>query len=102
MIDATPEIIREIARETGLAVPDIAQAVQYQWKYVTMIMKSDTYQTVHLDYLGKFKVDPRQLRRVRELQLSGKIKPTKSGRNKVVDRPDDFKDIEEWENKKRK
>ncbi len=97
MIDATPHIIEEIASELGLPLEQVQKAAASQFYFTAHIMADDSFRTIRLQYLGKWTVSPRRLREMRRIQLEGRNKPTKSGRNKVVNRPDNYDDINEWE-----
>lgn len=51
-----------LATKYNLPIAKIEEAVQYQFKYVTKVMKKGKFESIRLPYLGKFHVNPRRLK----------------------------------------
>lgn len=52
--DLREEVIREIKQECGGSVTEIAGIVNFQFQYLSRIIRDGAYEGVRLPYLGKF------------------------------------------------
>jgi len=66
------EIIRKIARELGLSIGEVEEAVDSQFHFVASVMKSDTFDQIRLPFFGRFWV---KAQRLKHLQKFGKRMP---------------------------
>lgn len=80
MIDATEQIIQQIAEEQDIPADDVRDVVSAQFGFVAKKMKDDSFRTIRLQYLGKFTVDQRKFDEIKKMEAEGRIKTTKSGR----------------------
>tara|TARA_R100001230_G_C5682906_1_gene190560 strand:- start:750 stop:980 length:231 start_codon:yes stop_codon:yes gene_type:complete len=56
MARSKKEIIQLLATKYNLPLKEVADIVEYQFKYVSKIMKKGDFKTVRLPYFGKFSV----------------------------------------------
>jgi|TARA_R110000787_G_scaffold112958_1_gene221865 nucleoid DNA-binding protein len=50
------EIVQLLATKHNLPLKTVTEIVEYQFKYVTKVMKQGNFDTVRLPYFGKFSV----------------------------------------------
>ena len=55
-------ILQKLATKYDLPIQKIEEAVYYQFKYVSQTIKSGTFESIRLPYLGKFHVLPGRLK----------------------------------------
>ena len=55
-------ILQRLATKYDLPIQKIEEAVYYQFKYVSQVMKRGKFESVRLPYLGKFHVLPGRLK----------------------------------------
>lgn len=82
MINDTPKIIEEIAAEKGIPASQVRKAVASQHQFTAHIIRKEEFETVHLQYLGKFTVHKLQLQRIKRLEAEGKTKRSQSNESK--------------------
>ena len=56
MARSKKEIIQLIATKYNLPLKEVADIVEYQFKYISKTMKKGDFETVRLPYFGKFSV----------------------------------------------
>ena len=59
-------ILQKLATKYNLPIQKIEEAVYYQFKYTAELIKSGTFDSVRLPYLGKFHVLPGRLKYLRD------------------------------------
>lgn len=55
-------ILQRLATKYDLPIQKIEEAVYYQFKYVSQVIKKGNFESVRLPYLGKFHVLPGRLK----------------------------------------
>jgi hypothetical protein len=58
-------ILQKLATKYNLPIQKIEEAVYYQFKYTSTLIKSGTFESIRLPYLGKFHVLPGRLKHLR-------------------------------------
>jgi nucleoid DNA-binding protein len=58
-------ILQKLATKYNLPIQKIEEAVYYQFKYTSNLIKSGSFESVRLPYLGKFHVLPGRLKYLR-------------------------------------
>jgi len=58
-------ILQKLATKYNLPIQKIEEAVYYQFKYTSNLIKSGSFDAVRLPYLGKFHVLPGRLKYLR-------------------------------------
>lgn len=59
-------IIQKLASEYNLPLQKVEEAVYFQFKYVSDVMRAGKFESIRLPFLGKFHVNPRRLRYLNE------------------------------------
>ena len=59
-------IIQKIASEHNLPLQKVEEAVYFQFKYVSDVMRAGKFESIRLPFLGKFHVNPGRLRYLNE------------------------------------
>ena len=59
-------ILQKLATKYNLPIQKIEEAVYYQFKYVSSVMKGGGFESIRLPYLGKFHVLPGRLKYLRD------------------------------------
>jgi len=60
----TKSLIQRIATKYNLPLHKVEEAVYYQFKYTTKVMREGKFEPVRLPYLGKFHVMPGRLKHI--------------------------------------
>lgn len=55
-------ILQKLASKYNLPIHKVEEAVYYQFRYVSQVMKAGGFEPVRLPYLGKFHVKPGRLK----------------------------------------
>ena len=55
-------IIYKLANKYNLPLQTVSKVVDYQFKFITDIMKQGNFDAVRLPYFGKFSVNPNRLK----------------------------------------
>ena len=55
-------ILQKLATKYSLPIQKVEEAVYYQFKYTSSVIKSGAFEPVRLPYLGKFHVLPGRLK----------------------------------------
>ena len=56
------EIIYALATKYNLPIKKVTEIVDFQFKYVSKIMKEGKFESIRLPYFGKFSVKPNRLK----------------------------------------
>lgn len=59
-------IIQKIASEHNLPLQKVEEAVYFQFKYVSDVMRQGKFESIRLPFLGKFHVTPGRLKYLNE------------------------------------
>jgi nucleoid DNA-binding protein len=62
------EIIYHLANKYDLPLSKIESIINYQFKYVTKIMKEGNFKTIRLPYFGKFSVNSNRVKHINKLK----------------------------------
>jgi nucleoid DNA-binding protein len=62
------EIIHKIANKYNLPLKKVAEIVDYQFKYISKIMKKGDFETIRLPYFGKFSVNKKRVEYINKLK----------------------------------
>jgi len=54
-------IIYKLANKHNLPLQKIEEIINFQFKYVTKIMKEGNFETIRLPYFGRFSVNPKRV-----------------------------------------
>jgi len=63
-------ILQKLATKYNLPIQKVEEVVNYQFKYVSSIIKSGNFESVRLPYLGKFHVLPGRLKYLRDARAN--------------------------------
>ena len=66
----TKVIIQKLATKYNLPLNKVEEAVFYQFKYVSEVIKTGKFEPVRLPYLGKFHVLPGRLKHLNNGEVS--------------------------------
>lgn len=66
------EIIYHLANKYDLPLSKIESIINYQFKYVTKIMKEGNFKTIRLPYFGKFSVNSNRVKHINKLKNGSK------------------------------
>ena len=58
------EIYKEISKDTGMSIIDIAAICDSQFGFVKEVMERGEFDTVRIAYLGKFSVNPYRVQNI--------------------------------------
>ena len=59
-------MIQQLASEHNLPLQKVEEAVYFQFKYVADVIRTGGFESVRLPFLGKFPVNERRLRYLKE------------------------------------
>ena len=62
------EIIYSLANKYNLSLKKVEEIINYQFKYITKIMKKGNFKMIRLPYFGKFSVNPRRVEHINKLK----------------------------------
>jgi len=62
------EIIYSLANKYELPLKKVEEIINYQFKYITKIMKEGNFETIRLPYFGKFSVNPNRVKHINKLK----------------------------------
>ena len=62
------EIIYVLANKYNLPLKKVEEIVDYQFKYITKIMKEGNFEIIRLPYFGKFSVNPNRVKYLTDLK----------------------------------
>ena len=62
------EIIYSLANKYNLSLKKTEEIINYQFKYITKIMKEGKFETIRLPYFGKFSVNPNRVKHINKLK----------------------------------
>ena len=62
-------IYLQIAKDLGLTVKEVEEAVENQFRFVAATMASNTYAQVRLPFFGRFWVKPQRLKHLQKFGL---------------------------------
>ena len=68
MLKNKKEIIYNLANKYNLSLKKTEEIINYQFKYVTKIMKEGKFETIRLPYFGKFSVNPNRVKHINKLK----------------------------------
>jgi nucleoid DNA-binding protein len=66
------EIVQLLATKHNLPLKTVTEIVEYQFKYVTKVMKQGNFDTVRLPYFGKFSVKQGRVDYIKKLKNAKK------------------------------
>ena len=73
MIKNKEAIIQHLATRYNLPLSKIKEIVEYQFKFVTKIMKKGQFESIRLPYFGKFTVNRKRLAYIKKLSKKNKV-----------------------------
>ena len=62
------EIIYSLANKYNLPLKKVEEIINYQFKYVTKIMKEGKFEIIRLPYFGKFSVNSGRVKHINKLK----------------------------------
>tara|TARA_R110000823_G_scaffold186623_1_gene318940 strand:- start:80 stop:295 length:216 start_codon:yes stop_codon:yes gene_type:complete len=68
MLKNKKEIIYSLANKYNLSLKKTEEIVNYQFKYITTIMKEGKFETIRIPYFGKFSVNPNRVKHINKLK----------------------------------
>jgi len=68
MLKNKKEIIYSLANKYNLSLKKTEEIINYQFKYITKIMKEGKFETIRLPYFGKFSVNPNRVKHINKLK----------------------------------
>ena len=68
MLKNKKEIIYRLANKYHLSLKKTEEIINYQFKYITKIMKEGKFETIRLPYFGKFSVNPNRVKHINKLK----------------------------------
>ena len=68
MVKNKEELIYFLANKYNLPIQKIEEIVNYQFKFVTNIMKFGKFETVRLPYFGKFSAKKERIKHINKLK----------------------------------
>jgi nucleoid DNA-binding protein len=61
-------IVHKLATKYNLPLEVVADIVNYQFKFVSKIMKEGDFEAIRLPYFGKFSVNPNRVKYITKLK----------------------------------
>ena len=68
MIKDKKTIIQTLATKYKLPLKEIEQIINYQFKFVSKIMKEGNFESIRLPYFGKFSVNKKRIEYINKLK----------------------------------
>jgi len=75
MLKNKKELIYYLANKYDLPLQVIEQMVNYQFKYISKIIKLGKFESIRLSYFGKFSVNPNRVKHLTKLKTKKENEP---------------------------
>ena len=75
MLKNKKELIYYLANKYDLPLQVIEQMVNYQFKYISKIIKLGKFESIRLPYFGKFSVNPNRVKHLTKLKTKKENEP---------------------------
>ena len=62
------EIIRKLSYKYDIPFKTVSNIINYQFKYISDIMKKGNFETIRLPYFGKFTVNKNRIKHINNLK----------------------------------